>query len=82
MDSNYDIMLQKISLQNRIPYHVVKNIVESQFEAVGEINKSIDITQVQSKEELDKMKTNFSFKYLMSLVMKFKKIQKVREHGI
>jgi len=82
MDSNYDIILQKLSLQYRIPYNVVKNIVDSQFEAIPEITKKIDLSVVKTKDDLAKMKTNFSFKYLMSMIVSFKRIQFIKKNEI
>jgi hypothetical protein len=76
----YEIILQKLSIKYRVSYNVVKAIVDSQFEAVGDIMKNMDFKNIKSKEELEKLKTNFTFKYLFSLVADYRKIKHINKN--
>jgi hypothetical protein len=76
----YEIILQKLSIKHRVSYNVVKAIVDSQFEAVGDIMKNLDFKNIKSKQELEKLKTNFTFKYLFSLVADYRKIKHMNKN--
>jgi hypothetical protein len=77
----HDKLIRKLAAQYKQPYNVVKAIVESQFEFANETTKKIDLHSVQNEEELLNLKTNFNFKYLFSLYIKWSKLKHIKNKG-
>lgn len=78
-NTKYNIIVQKIALKYNLPVTVAKKIIESQFEFINEIVKNLDFKQVKSKEEFDKLQTNFTVKYLFTLYASYNKIDKINK---
>lgn len=56
-------IIHTIGLNNNLRDEEVKEIVEAQFRFTYEVIKNMNLDNM-SKEEIDKAKTNFFFKYL------------------
>lgn len=78
-NTKYNIIVQKIALKYNLPVTVAKKIIESQFEFINETVKNLDFKQVKSKEEFDKLQTNFTVKYLFTLYASYNKIDKINK---
>ena len=78
-NTKYNIIVQKIALKYNLPVTVAKKIIESQFEFINETVKNLDFKEIKSKEEFDKLKTNFTVKYLFTLYANYYKIDKINK---
>lgn len=78
-NTKYNIIVQKIALKYNLSVTVAKKIIESQFEFINETVKNLDFKQVKSKEEFDKLQTNFTVKYLFTLYASYNKIDKINK---
>lgn len=59
--TKYEEILNRLSLKYNKPAYIIKDIVESQFEFTKEKMKQIDLNEVSTVEDLDKMKTSFRY---------------------
>lgn len=80
MDSKkYDILINRLAMKYRKPSNAIRKMVESQFEFIQHQSKLIDLSKVESKEDLNEIKTNFNLKYLFSLVVSYKSLKKIKD---
>ena len=77
----HDKLIRKLAGEYKQSYNVIKAIVESQFEFANETLKNTDLYSVQTEEQLLKLKTNFNFKYLFSLYIKWSKLKHIKNKG-
>jgi hypothetical protein len=76
----YNQLLNKLSLKYNKPIHVIKNIVESQFEFTKENIREIDLNEVESEEDLEKMKTTFRYLNIGSLAVNIHALKNIKNN--
>lgn len=84
--TNKDIerLYHKIGLDLRLKDSVVKEIIESQYKFAKETINNLEIPDNVTEEEFDKLKTNFTFKYLIKLYTNYRVVsnyQKRKQNG-
>lgn len=70
--------IKELAKQHKIPESVVQKVWESQFRMIRDVTKHIDLKNI-SEEELNNIKTNFNWKYIGKLIVKYASIKKKRE---
>jgi len=64
--TNYKKQLIEIAKEYKIPLSIVDQIYNSQFLFAKEVIEQLEV-KGKTKEELEKLKTNFNYKYLGKL---------------
>lgn len=77
--SNYNLIINRLSIKYRIPNKVVKKLVESQFEFISNKIKDLDFSNLENEEDLNVLKTTFNVKYLFNMYPKYKVIEHINK---
>lgn len=75
---DHELLVKRIALKHGLPDKVVKSIVESPYLFASEELKKLDFDSIETKEEFDKLATNFNFKYLFTLYTSHKIHEKLK----
>ncbi len=71
--------IKEIARKYNLPESVVEDIFNSQFKFYRETNKVLDLKNISTEEEFNKLKTIFYFKYLGKFYVKWNKVKKIKE---
>ena len=78
-NTSYTVMLHKLAIKYKRPVKEIKNIVESQFEFIADEIKQLNFKEIESEEELKKLKTNFNVRYLFTLYANWNLIRNINK---
>ena len=70
-------LLHRIGLLTGLPDKEVEKIVSSQYEFIQKTIEAVDFKKIQTKEELEEIRTNFVLKYLGKLYTNFSTLQNI-----
>ena len=74
-------LYHRLGLKYRLSDHIIKEIVESQFEFIYSKISKIDFRSIQTEEEFEKLKTNFIIKYWGKLHSNYNVLKKVQKQS-
>lgn len=77
-------LYHKVGLETRVRDAFVKEIIESQYKFTKEKINELKFEERITEEEFDKIKTNFSFKYIGKLYTNYRLVTNVlkrRQYG-
>jgi len=77
--NNTDKVFNKLSIKYNIPVKDIKNIIESPYEFTRETIKELDLKNVVSEDELEKMKTTFRYLNIGSLAVNINTLKKINK---
>lgn len=69
-------LIHSIGLKYQLSDEVIKNIVNSPYLFANNIIKQLDIREVETEEEFNKLKTNFYFKSLGKLHIPYSRVSR------
>lgn len=73
---SYKDLIKELSIKSSLPEEVVELAYKSYWEFIKTKIESLPLKSIDSKEEFDKLRTNFSIPYLGKLVCTFPKLNK------
>ncbi len=76
-----DKLYHRIGLKYNLNKEQIKKIVESPYKFAKEKTDELNLKDIQSEEEFDKLKTNFIFKYLGKLHTSYQSIEGRRKQS-
>ena len=63
-DSKVKALIHRIGLKYNLQDEVISTIINSQYKFIRETIRELNTEGIETKEDFDKLKTNFFFKYL------------------
>lgn len=72
-----DNLIHSIGLKYNLSDHIVKQIVESQFEFTKEILNNIDFTKIKTEEDFENLKKIFHYKGFGKIYISKKTLKKI-----
>ena len=76
-----DDLIHSIGLKYNLSDHIIKEIVESQFEFTRETSNKIDFTKVKNEEDFDNLKKIFHYKGFGKIYISKKTLNKIIKYN-
>jgi hypothetical protein len=70
------ILIHRIGLKYNLQDNIINKIINSPYQFTREIMKALELDNINSEEEFNKLKTNFIYLYLGKLYTNFDKYEK------
>tara|TARA_R110002020_G_scaffold261592_2_gene475949 strand:- start:3928 stop:4218 length:291 start_codon:yes stop_codon:yes gene_type:complete len=74
-------LLHRVGLLTGLPDNEVEKIVSSQYEFIKKAIEVVNFKEIQTKEQLEELRTNFVLKYLGKLYTNFSTLQSINNRS-
>ena len=74
-----DNLIHKLGLKYQLPDNVIKEIVESPYKFTLEKIKELELSNIETEEELNSIKTNFIYKGLYKMYIDFASVKRRKQ---
>ena len=78
INTKFKYKIKEIARKYNLPESVAEDIFNSQFKFFRQTSETLDLKNIETEREFDKLKTLFYFKYLGKIYFKWSKIRMIR----